>query len=250
MDGAAGSDAQAQSLVYAGQRVMGMPSMGRRLQASGTCVVGQHVGPLIKTAKAIVQVPKLTGSTILSAADQTWLGPTLRKLFPAGGHLRQCFAMSRDGTSAATFHTKCNGKAPTITVMRTSTGLVIGGTAVDGWGGNDGDHGVKELQKLLLFSVSLRRVFKQGPDWSKAMARSTAYGPAWGDTGGEIGWAGGNVGICATGSNKYYELAGVTAAALCGGSDISCGHTCFKCATFDCHQFVISDLEVYYHVGP
>ena len=54
---AAGSSAQARSLVQAGQRVMGLPAMGRRSlkrKRTSSCVVGQNVGPLIRTAKAVV----------------------------------------------------------------------------------------------------------------------------------------------------------------------------------------------------
>jgi hypothetical protein len=54
---AAGSSAQARSLVQAGQHVMGLPAMGRRQlkrKKKSSCVVGKNVGPLIKTAKAVV----------------------------------------------------------------------------------------------------------------------------------------------------------------------------------------------------
>ena len=54
---AAGSSAQARSLVQAGQRVMGLPAMGRRSlkrRKKSSCIVGKNVGPLIRTAKAVV----------------------------------------------------------------------------------------------------------------------------------------------------------------------------------------------------
>ena len=61
---AAGSNAQEQSLVQAGQHVMGLPSMGRRQlkRKKSSCVVGQNVGPLVKTAKALVPCVDKAGS--------------------------------------------------------------------------------------------------------------------------------------------------------------------------------------------
>ena len=43
--------------MQAGQHVMGLPAMGRRQlkrKKQSSCVVGQNVGPLVKTAKALV----------------------------------------------------------------------------------------------------------------------------------------------------------------------------------------------------
>ena len=63
---AAGSNAQAQSLMLAGQHVMGLPAMGRRQlkRKKSSCVVGQNVGPLVKTAKALVPCVDKTDSGI------------------------------------------------------------------------------------------------------------------------------------------------------------------------------------------
>ena len=54
----AATTAQAQSLVAAGQKAIGIPAMGRRqLQQAGTCVVGKNKGPLLATATAKFSTP-------------------------------------------------------------------------------------------------------------------------------------------------------------------------------------------------
>ena len=62
----AATAAQAQSLVAAGQKAIGMPGMGRRrqLQTGAHCVLGQNKGALLATATAVVTpTPSPTSSS-------------------------------------------------------------------------------------------------------------------------------------------------------------------------------------------
>ena len=86
----AATAAQAQSLVAAGQKAIGMPGMGRRrqLQTGAQCVLGQNKGALLATATAVdtckcngksTKCGGATCSTVDSAASEcTYSG--------AGGH--------------------------------------------------------------------------------------------------------------------------------------------------------------------
>ena len=46
-----------------------------------------------------------------------------------GKRFRLLFRSSRDGASAASFHTACDGQGPTVTFIKSSGGYVFGGYA-------------------------------------------------------------------------------------------------------------------------
>ena len=70
------------------------------------------------------------GSKLIDGTDSalidTWVGSN-------GKTWTLCYRKTTDGASATTFHTKCNGKGPTITVMQLSTGKKIGGYGPQSW---------------------------------------------------------------------------------------------------------------------
>ena len=50
-----------------------------------------------------------------------------------GMKMRLLFRSSRDGASAASFHTACDGQGPTVTLVKSSGGYVFGGYAGVAW---------------------------------------------------------------------------------------------------------------------
>jgi len=50
-----------------------------------------------------------------------------------GKRMRLLYRSSRDGASAASFHTACDGQGPTVTLIKSSGGYVFGGYAGLAW---------------------------------------------------------------------------------------------------------------------
>ena len=82
-------------------------------------------------------------SAILSESQQA----CLRTLWAADGpvmyppNLMLLYRASRDGWNSNHFHSKCDNKGPTLTVIKCTGGYVFGGYANAAWTSNkDGDH--------------------------------------------------------------------------------------------------------------
>ena len=62
---------------------------------------------------------------------------------------------SRDGYSAKEFHSRCDKKGPTLTVVLPQTGYIIGGFTMKNWDG----EGEKEDKKAFIYSLTRRIKF-------------------------------------------------------------------------------------------
>nr|XP_022296595.1 interferon-induced protein 44-like [Crassostrea virginica] len=71
-----------------------------------------------------------------------------------GGNVRLnlLYKISRDGCSASTFHTKCDCKGPTITVIYNSKNTVYGGYTSQNWLGTGAEYSAYD-EKAFLFQV-------------------------------------------------------------------------------------------------
>ena len=91
------------------------------------------------------------------------------------------YKISRDGCNATTFHTNCNNKGATVTVLYNSNGSVYGGYTSISWR-SVGDYGID--QKAFLFRLYQNRTFKpiQFPVASQdhAIYDVANYGPTFG----------------------------------------------------------------------
>ncbi|XP_061186821.1 uncharacterized protein LOC133194940 [Saccostrea echinata] len=58
----------------------------------------------------------------------TWIGKTC--------HFRLLYKISRDGCSATTFHQKCDGQGPTVTVLYNTNNTIFGGYLSQSWNSN------------------------------------------------------------------------------------------------------------------
>ena len=68
------------------------------------------------------------------------------------------YKKSRDGKSYKTFHQLCDNKGPTVTLIKSSEGFVIGGyTSVD-WNSNSG---WKNDNETFLFSLTEKKKFRK-----------------------------------------------------------------------------------------
>ena len=91
------------------------------------------------------------------------------------------YKISRDGCNATTFHTNCNNKGATVTVLYNSNGSVYGGYTSLSWK-NIGNYAID--QKAFLFRLYQNGTFKpvQFPSigGTNAMYDRADYGPTFG----------------------------------------------------------------------
>lgn len=87
------------------------------------------------------------------------------------------YQASIDGYKAADFHSKCDGKMPTIVIIRNDKGKTFGGFSTVPWessGKNCSDDGAR------LFSYDLKQVFGQKDNKDKALKFRNSSGPCFG----------------------------------------------------------------------
>ena len=98
-----------------------------------------------------------------------------------GKRMRLLYRSSRDGASAASFHTACDGQGPTVTLIKSSGGYVFGGYAGVAW---SSANGCLACPSAFLFTVTnphgdpITRFMSNGDD--EAVGCYSGYGPTFG----------------------------------------------------------------------
>ena len=111
----------------------------------------------------------------------------LEQWLPTKGHWTICWRATRDGWSSLTFHARCDGKAPTLTiveVVKNSRRLIFGGYATKQWDEVPGSTSAAPGS----FVYSLRNNDDLPPFKSplkdeaavNAMCRHNSWGPSFG----------------------------------------------------------------------
>lgn len=104
------------------------------------------------------------------------------------GVLSNCFAFpkfellfraSRDGFKADKFHSMCDRKGPTLTIVRTTTGYIFGGFAMKSWESPQKDRWEADKNSFL-FSWDWREIYRQFQNEDKALEFDKNYGPIFG----------------------------------------------------------------------
>ncbi len=97
----------------------------------------------------ITPAGQFTGGTLLSAEESAqinaWVGNPLAEW-------ALCYRRSINGASSTTFHSMCDNRANTVTVMTLSTGKKIGGYTPIPW--NQGCYATEPTQSSFLFSLT------------------------------------------------------------------------------------------------
>mgnify|MGYP002630576794 CR=1 FL=1 len=115
------------------------------------------------------------GTKILSAAAQAQLGGWFGN---AAQKWTLCYQRSTHAGDASTFHTKCNGKGPTISVMKTTTGKIFGGFTNIAWSDS---QGYKNEAASWLFSIDGNSKHTAKPaNYQHAVYHRADYGPTFG----------------------------------------------------------------------
>jgi TLD len=68
-----------------------------------------------------------TDTTLLKSEEEVQFVLDQIRGMHDGVKLKRRYLMSRDGKRAIEFHRKCDNKGPTVTLIRTKTGIVCGG---------------------------------------------------------------------------------------------------------------------------
>ena len=93
------------------------------------------------------------------------------------------FTASQHNFSAAAFHQHCDGKGPTITVVKAANGRVFGGYTSVSWAASGG-HQQDPSSVLFACGPSGVRLFRIKPDCiSQAVYHYSSYGPTFGVNG-------------------------------------------------------------------
>jgi hypothetical protein len=79
---------------------------------------------------------------VILAIERIEFHNKLEEWLPRQGYWRICWRASEHGWAASTFHRKCDGKVPTLTivqVVKNNKSLVFGGYATRSWADADPD---------------------------------------------------------------------------------------------------------------
>ena len=184
------------------------------------------------TASGTVTATVIPGSTLLTAqqADQinTWIGTP-------GQRWQPCYRKTTNGAASTTFHSLCDNKGPTITVIKLSTGKLIGGYDATSWTSSNG-----YVSSVPNFLFSLTNSFKhaqQGtywPGYNYSTYNTAAYGPTFG--------GGHDLNVTTTMNGGYCNI-GYSYACRVGNTGSATCQNDF-CGSYN--AWTVTELEVYY----
>ncbi len=143
-----------------------------------------------------------------------------------------CWRGSRDGFAASTFHSLCNNKGSTLTVVKATTGYIMGGYAALPWT-SVGNYVIDSSAKSFLFSLvnaqntPIKMPLSIYPQYG--LYDSSSVGPTFG--GGHDLYIpdNSNTGTSSMNTHSYQYPTGVSSTTLLGGTN----------------SFQVSDIEVY-----
>ena len=96
-------------------------------------------------------------------------------------YFRLLYKISRDGCSAQTFHQKCDGQGPTVTVLCNTSKTIFGGYLTHSWN-SDGSH-IKDPSAFLFrlqYNGSYNPVVCPVSQAATAGYGNSCYGPTFG----------------------------------------------------------------------
>ena len=118
---------------------------------------------LLKTKEDILLVHKWVSETLKATAKYQllWQGTT-------------------DGYAASTFHTKCNGKGPTLTVIQSDKGNVFGGYTSEQWGFCGSGGAYKYDPTAFVYSLTHKAKCDKQKDKEHSIDDNSGCGPLFG----------------------------------------------------------------------
>jgi len=113
----------------------------------------------------------------LSLSEFTWLNKELPGNYKMGGLL---YDTAKDGDAVSTFHDRCDGEGPTVTIVETTLGVVFGGYTDQSWGSGSGAYSTDT--DAFVFRLRPSKMKFQVSSSTYAIYRHTSYGPQFGNT--------------------------------------------------------------------
>ena len=87
---------------------------------------------------------------------------------------------SRDGFKASTFHTKCNGKGATLTVIMSEHDKLFGGYTSESWGFGGSGGAYKYDPTAFVYSLTHKTKCSKQKNTSYSIYDDSTYGPIFG----------------------------------------------------------------------
>ena len=148
-------------------------------------VDNEHEYILQQQLKIFLQQDRADSNIIEDKATEDQLHDWLKE-DDSDGKLKLLYRGSRDGFEAASFHGKCDGLGPTLTIIKTTSGHILGGYSNIPWKSGSGEWG--EANKAYLFLISgtgvssPQKMKLKGSNSSRAaIYYSSHYGPTFGE---------------------------------------------------------------------
>jgi len=110
----------------------------------------------------------------LSLSEVSWLNKELPGNYKMGGLL---FDTSKDGDAASTFHDRCDGEGPTVTIVETTLGVVFGGYTDQSWSSSTGHRADTDAFVFRLRPSKMKFMVSAS---SYAIYNHASYGPRFG----------------------------------------------------------------------
>jgi len=89
------------------------------------------------------------------------------------------YVASKDGQSSSNFHSKCDGKGPTVVIVLTTTGNIFGGYTAISWASSGGYY--KDVSSFLFrLRPGMRHYDVKAGKETYAIYRHSSYGPTFG----------------------------------------------------------------------
>jgi len=120
-------------------------------------------------------------STIVKDETQATLIHDWLKADGSNGKLNLLYRSSRDGRFDLTFHSKCDNKGSTLTIIKTSDYHIIGGYSNTPWKASDNTYvGANKAFLFNLLSTTPQKMKLKNPNDTHAIFNSSSYGPVFG----------------------------------------------------------------------
>lgn len=157
-----------------------LPYVARACVCAGVCLVPgrcvcydcvPRLPQLLVESEVLCQLPECVRLPFLHRLASEWLCGKAYKLAYRG---------SRDGMTPLAFHTACDGRGATLTLVRCSGGEVFGGYAASAWGGSGGYISSPLSFVFTVCGPAGTRLFPLSPSAaSKALYSYPGYGPCF-----------------------------------------------------------------------
>lgn len=131
---------------------------------------------------AVASVPDLDSNIIKSRRHVVQLHQWLEEN-DANGGLQLLYRSSTDDASTSNFHSKCDNRGSTITIVETLDGYIVGGYTSIPWKSKEQWHGDKKAFLFVLSGTDVHSPSKmklKNQDEKRAVHHSASYGPTFG----------------------------------------------------------------------